>query len=241
MEGEVARPGAGSGGRLAGAGQRTGGHVDAVDHDAVDTQVGHVQVGAVRRQVHRVGMRLLLPLRVDAAALVVDGREPLREVAVRGATEHRQGAAAVVGREHQLAAGVGAHVTRPGRACQYLARRGQGTVGRHAERTGGAVPAGAEVAHLVDGVQEISRLAQGEERRVVDARCHALHGQVPGIDIQLASVDALAARIAGIGADVHSHGRESTATARPAATAPPIYGPSISSGSMTSMPIWRKS
>ena len=63
----MAVPGARRGGRVADAGQRAGGHVDAVDHDAVDAQVRHVQVVAIRRQVHGVGMRLLLPLRVDAA------------------------------------------------------------------------------------------------------------------------------------------------------------------------------
>ena len=81
--------------------------------------VRHGQVVAIRRQVHGVGMRLLLPLRVDAAALVGDGGQPLCQVAER------------------------------------------------------------------------------QERRIVGTCCNTLHGQLPGADIQLGVVDALAAGIAG--------------------------------------------
>ena len=122
LEGEVARPGAGSnlGERRIVRLQRAVLRVEAIDEDLVETEIGHEgeAIGRVDPDAVRVG--LCLALGIDAAALMLDRGGALAEAPIRVEPDDRDAAALVVGDQDIAVRRIERDVARVGAPARLL-------------------------------------------------------------------------------------------------------------------------
>src|SRR5687768_17394865 len=113
-----------------------------------------------------MGVRLLLPLLVDAAPLVLDDAAPFFQAAVRADRERADAAAAVIGSQDALAAGIDRHVARPAAAGRLLVDQLQ-LAGRWIDRqsTDRSRLLSLEVGNLPDGIDVLAAGMNRQKRR----------------------------------------------------------------------------
>ena len=198
MKGEVSRARAGRAAAEAVGRERGLVDVERVHEHLVGSQVaGHCEP-TVSRGVDRMTVRLLLPLRIGALALVLDetagrARHDRLEAAVGGEPEADHAAAAVVGSQRDFARAVDRHMARAaaaGRLMILVCECAGGLVDREREHRAGRLA--IRIGHLRDGVQDRKRRMGREERRVLDGRCQHRDGQLSRGGIESRHIDSLA-------------------------------------------------
>src|SRR5690606_26610728 len=121
----------------------------------------------LRVEINRMRVRTLLPLWIDARALVLDEGAGRLEAAVGIDRQADDAAAAVIGRQRTRAAGVDRHMTRTGAAGRLLVDQSQrAAIGINGKGADAAGLFAVEVADFPHGVEELLRRVDFEERGV---------------------------------------------------------------------------
>jgi hypothetical protein len=180
-----------------------------IDHHFVQAEVADEHELACRIERDAMSVRTFLPLRVHAAALVLNERRALAKRSVLSHRKRRHTAAAVVGHQHVPAGAVEHDVTRPGAAGGLLIDERQlPRLVVDKKRADAAAGRAVEFIDLVDGKHQPPRTIDRQERWA-----GRFDGQAKGLEsdnlrardvrrFQPKQVDALAL-VAGIRADVN--------------------------------------
>ena len=206
VERQVAGPGSGGEWRRPVGLERALRGVEAVDEDPVGPEVGREGEALGGIEVDAVSVRLLLPARVRAGALVGAHRRGGLQATVGPDGQDRHGAAAVVRDEDVSARLVHDEVAGP-RPFRRLLVEEREITGLRVDREGAhrARLGALEARHLPHRVEEAAVRVEGEERGVLRLGRESGLARRAGGGVEGEAVDP-AARAVGVGADVDGDG-----------------------------------
>ncbi len=179
--------------------------VEAVHQHLVEPEVGDVREAIGGIDIDGVGVRCLLPLRVDARSRVLDeGRRRLQR-AVCPDRHNRDASSTVIGNEHVAAGLVHHEVGRAASDRRLLIECSQPARvpvdGERADRSAGLA---LEFADLVRRIQIILARMHGQETRAGSLCRQFRRGQGAGSEIEAGDIHAFAL-LTRVSAEVHEH------------------------------------